>query len=103
MHAGRKRGWAQTRGGSGSEDDLDMRVGGADSDDDALEDVGSMSAQQLRSWLTARGADHELCEDQADLVRRSPARLARGCCASHAATAAGARARAAGGARARCR
>ncbi len=75
MHAGRKRSWAQARrrggGGSGSDDDLDMRVGGGgeDSSDDEQGDVGSMSAQQLRSWLTARGADHELCEDHADLVR----------------------------------
>ena len=76
MHAGRKRSWAQARwrgGGSGSDDDdLDMRVCGGD-DDSGDEpgdgDVAGMSAQQLRSWLTGRGADHELCDDREDLVR----------------------------------
>ena len=75
MHANRKRSWGQTQrrggGGSGSDDDLDMRVGGGDDGDSDEEggDIGRMSAQQLRSWLVARGADHELCEDHADLVR----------------------------------
>ena len=76
MHAGRKRSWAQARrrgGGSGSDDDdLDMRVGAGDDDsgdEPGGADVASMSAPQLRSWLTARGADHELCDDREDLVR----------------------------------
>ena len=88
MHAGRKRSWAQARrrgGGSGSDDDdLDMRVGGGDDDsgdERGAAEVGSMSAQQLRSWLTARGADHELCDDREDLVRVPRASLAR--CAAH--------------------
>ena len=92
MHAGRKRSWAQARrrgGGSGSDDDdLDMRVGGGD-DDSGEEpggaDVGSMSAQQLRSWLTARGADHELCDDREDLVCTPRAALARRAAHAHAA------------------
>jgi hypothetical protein len=77
MHAGSKRSWAQARrrgGGSGSEED--WRDGADDDEEEEAApqtDFAAWSVAQLRAFLEARGAEHELCGEHADLVRRTHA------------------------------